>query len=88
MASTSDTIRNAEPAGSRVTPSHWQLDLNYTQNIRVGGRYNLQIAADVFNLFNKQTGYNYQPSVNSSTFNTPRSYFAPRRLEVAARFRF
>jgi len=86
--STSDTIRNAEPAGTRLTPAHWQLDMNYSQNVRVGGRYNLKVAADVFNVLNKQTGYNFQPSVNTSTFNTPRSYFSPRRLEVAVRFQF
>ena len=56
--STSDTNRNAEPAGSRRTDSHWQLDLNYTQNFRLGGRLNLQVVADVFNVFDKQTGYN------------------------------
>jgi len=86
--STSDTIRNAEPAGTRLTPAHWQLDLNYTQSFRLGGRYSLQLAGDVFNVLNKQTGYNYQPSKNTATFNTPRSYYAPRRLEVAARFIF
>ena len=37
---TSDTARYAEPAGSRRTDAHWQLDLNYTQNFRLGGRYN------------------------------------------------
>jgi hypothetical protein len=46
--STSDTIRYAEPAGSRVSPSHWQTDLKYTQNFRFGGRYNLVVEADVF----------------------------------------
>jgi len=86
--STSDTIRNAEPAGTRITPSHWQMDLKYTQNLRFGGRYNLQIDADLFNVMNKQTGYNYEPSKNSAVFGNPRSYFSPRRLEVAARFQF
>ena len=33
--STSDSNRNAEPAGSRRTDSHWQMDLNYTQNFRL-----------------------------------------------------
>ncbi len=36
--SSSDTIRFAEPAGSRRTSSHYQLDLNYTQNFQVGDR--------------------------------------------------
>ena len=49
---------------------------------------NLQIAMDVFNVFDRQTGYNYQPSVHSSLFGQPRTYFDPRRLQVAARFQF
>ena len=85
--STSDTSRYAEPAGSRRSPAHWQLDLNYTQNIRVE-RVNFQVAFDLFNLFDKQTGYNYQPSVHASDFGQPRNYYDPRRLQVAARVRF
>jgi hypothetical protein len=84
---TSDTNRYGEPAGSRRTPSHWQVDLNYTQNIRVD-RLNFQIAADLFNVFDKQTGYNPQPSVHSSAFGEPRNYYDPRRFQIAARFRF
>jgi hypothetical protein len=85
---TSDTARFAEPAGSRHTDPHWQLDLNYTQNFRLAERLNLQIAADLFNINNRQTGYNYQPSVHDSAFNTPRDYFDPRRFQLAARLRF
>ena len=86
--STSDASRYAEPAGSRRTDAHWQLDLNYTQNIRLGGAVSLQLAADLFNVFDKQTGYNVQPGVHSASFGIPRSYFDPRRLQVAARLRF
>jgi hypothetical protein len=86
--STSDTNRYAEKAGSRRTPTHYQLDLNYTQSLRFAKRLNAQIALDLFNVFDKQTGYNYQPSVHSSTFGTPRSYFDPRRIQVAARLQF
>jgi hypothetical protein len=87
-SSTVDSNRYAEPAGSRRAPSHWQLDLNYTQNFRLRERFNVQVAADLFNVFNKQTGYDFQPSVHSSVFNQPRSYFDPRRLQIAGRFRF
>lgn len=87
-SNTSDLIRNAEPAGTRLAPSHWQLDLNYTQNLRFGGRYNLIVAADLFNVFNKQTGYNFEPARNNSNFGNPRTYFSPRRLELNARFQF
>ena len=87
-SSTSDTIRYAEPAGSRRTPTHWQLDLNYSQSVRLGGRYTGQIVADLFNVFNKQTGYNYQPSIHSSQYGQPRSYFDPRRFQLAFRLQF
>jgi hypothetical protein len=86
--STSDTARFAEPAGSRRTDPHYQLDLNYTQNINLTGRLNLQVSADVFNVFNKQTGYSPQPSAHNSTFGDPRVFWDPRRLQLAARLQF
>ena len=86
--STSDTNRYGEPAGSRRTDSHYQLDLNYSQDIRMTERLKIQLIANAFNIFNKQTPYNFQPSVHSSTFAQPQSYFDPRRLELTARLRF
>jgi hypothetical protein len=86
--STSDASRYAEPAGSRRSPSHTQLDLNYTQNFRVGKWTNLQAVVDLFNVFNKQTGYNYDPAAHSATFGTPRNYYDPRRVQIALRVRF
>jgi len=86
--STSDANRYAEPAGSRRTDPHWQLDLNYTQNFRLGDRLNLQLAGDLFNVFDRQTGYNPQPSVQNSAFGEPRHYYDPRRFQLAARLRF
>ena len=86
--STSDSNRNAEPAGSRRTDSHWQLDLNYTQNIRLGNRLTLQLVGDLFNVFDKQTGHNIEAQVHNSLFGTPRNFFDPRRLQVAARLQF
>lgn len=87
-SSTSDTIRYAEQAGSRRTDSHWQLDLNYTQNFRFGDRYRLQLVGDLFNVFDNQTGYDPQPSANSAGFGTPRRYYDPRRFQFAARLTF
>ena len=86
--STSDTSRFAEPAGSRRSSSHYQLDLNYTQNIKVFKGHYIQLRADLFNVFNKQTGYNIQNRVNSARFGTPRSFFLPRRLQLAVSYRF
>jgi hypothetical protein len=86
--STSDTSRYAEPAGSRRSDAHWQLDLNYTQNIKLPGTLNLQLVADLYNVFNNQTGYSYQPSVHSAIFGQPRLYFDPRLFQLAARIQF
>jgi hypothetical protein len=87
-SSTSDTIRYAEPAGSRRTDGHFQLDLNYTQNIPFQGRYNAQIAADLFNVGNSQTGYNIQQSTHNSLFGQPQNYWDPRRFQLAFRLQF
>jgi hypothetical protein len=86
--STSDTSRFAEPAGSRTTSDHYQIDLNYTQNFRFGGRYNVQLRADLFNAFDKQTGYNIQNKVNEGGFGDPRDFFNPRRLQLAVKLEF
>ncbi len=86
--SSSDTSRFAEPAGSRTTSSHYQLDLNYTQNFRVRSRYGFQVRADLYNVTDNQTGYNIQNKVNSAGFGEARSFFDPRRLQVAVKFSF
>ena len=89
--SSSDTNRFAERAGIRRSPTHHQLDINYTQNFplqQLGPRVNVQLAVDVFNVYDNQTGYNYNPYLTTPQFNIPRSYFDPRRLQIAARIQF
>lgn len=86
--STSDSNRYGEPAGSRRTDAHVQLDLNYTQNFRLMPRLNLQLVGDLYNVLNKQTGYNPQPSVHNSAFGQPRHFYDPRRFQIAARIQF
>ena len=110
--STSDTNRYAEPAGRRKSPSHYQLDWKYTQDFRLVRGFNLQLIADVYNVFNKQTGYNYEtrvgtigtcnPATSSTCYYTgltgaaaylktapfAKSFYDPRRLELAARVQF
>ena len=82
-----DTSRFAEPAGSRRTEDHYQIDLNYTQNFPIAG-FNIQGIIDVYNLTNNQTGYAIQNKVNTANFGTPRSFYDPRRFQVALRFQF
>ena len=78
-----------EPAGNKTTDAHYQVDVNYTQNLRVGGdRFNVQLRADVFNVFDKQTGYNINPDEKEAGFGDPRDFFDPRRLQLAVRFEF
>ena len=89
--STDVTNRYAERAGIRRTPTHYQLDLKYIQNFpihQLGSRTNVQLIFDLYNVFDKQTGYNFQPSTISPTFNRPRNYYDPRRLHVTARLQF
>ena len=87
-SSTSDTIRYAEPAGTNTTDAHWQLDLNYTQNFTIFKNQNLQLRADVFNVFDNQTGYGIQSKVNSAGFGDPTRFFNPRRIQVAFKYQF
>ena len=86
--SQSDTIRFAEPAGSRRSPDHYQLDLNYTQSFDLGDRYDVQVRLDVFNVFDKQTGYDYNPDQREASFGEPEKFFDPRRLQLAVKFGF
>jgi hypothetical protein len=44
---------------------------------------------DAFNLFDRQTGYNVDPRIHTtSTFGTFRDFYDPRRYQVALRFMF
>jgi hypothetical protein len=87
-SNTSDTIRYAEPAGSHRSDFHYQMDLNYTQNFRLPGRANLQLVGDLFNVFDNQTGYSIEPRIHSAGYGEPRSFYDPRRFQVALRFQF
>lgn len=68
--STSDVNRYAEPAGSRTSPSYYDVDLNYTQNFPLTRGMNLQFALDVFNLTDNQEGYNYETRIGVLGFTT------------------
>ncbi|MCQ8877448.1 carboxypeptidase regulatory-like domain-containing protein [Pseudoalteromonas shioyasakiensis] len=84
----SGTSRYGEPAGSRRSASHWQLDLNYTQDVTIAGDFEMQFRADLFNVFNRQTGYNNNPYVTSETFGEARNYYNSRRLQLSFNFQF
>jgi len=86
----SDTIRYVEKAGSHRSDDHYQLDMNYVQNFFLGsgGRYNIQLRADVFNVFDNQTGYNVNPYIDAAGYGEARNYYNPRRIQLMAKFLF
>ena len=86
--SSSDTIKYAEPAGLRTSDDHYQLDLNYTHNFRIGDVHNIQLRADIYNVFDNQTGYNIHRDVNDSGYGQPDSYYRPRRIQLAVKYQF
>ncbi len=86
--SSSDTSRYAEPAGSRTTDAHYQLDLSYTQDFPLGNRFNIQLRGEVFNVTDNQTGYNIQNKFNSAGFGDPRDYYDPQRFQLTVAFQF
>jgi hypothetical protein len=87
--SSSDTNRYAEPAGSRTTDDHYQIDLNYTHTFRFAERYRVELRADLFNVFDNQTGYDIENRFSAgSGLGVPRRYYDPQRLQVQVRFGF
>ena len=68
--STSDTNRYAEPAGRRRSPAHHQMDLKYTQNVYAFRGATLQLIADIFNVYDKQTGYDFETRIGTLGFTT------------------
>ena len=78
----SSTNRYAETAGSRRGPSHWQMDLAYTQRFDLRGQATAKLRADVYNLFDRQTGYNMNPYRRDPNFGAARSRFDSRRVQL------
>ncbi|MYD97217.1 MAG: carboxypeptidase regulatory-like domain-containing protein [Gammaproteobacteria bacterium] len=79
----SSTIRYAEKAGSRRSPRHWQLDLRYTHQLPLTLGVEAEVRVDLFNVFDRQTGYNINPVARDATFGQPRSYYDPRRVQLS-----
>ncbi|HWK11301.1 MAG TPA: hypothetical protein VNR64_14670, partial [Vicinamibacterales bacterium] len=87
-SSTSNTDRYSEPAGSHRSPSHAQLDVNYTQEVPFMKRYRAAAVFYLFNVFNSQTGYAISPNFNDALYGRPLRYFDPRRAELTFRLAF
>ena len=66
-SSTSDTNRYGEPAGSRRTDSHYQLDLNYSQDIKIDRTPEAAAGGERVQPLQQADALQLQPSVHSST---------------------
>jgi Carboxypeptidase regulatory-like domain len=86
--STSNTDRYSEPAGSHRSDMHTQVDLNYTQDLPFMQRYRAGVVFYVYNVFNKQTGYDIQPNFNAANYGQPIRFYDPVRLEMTFRLVF
>ena len=58
---------------------------SHQSNLPIHSGLNLQLIADVFNVYNKRTGYNPQPSLNSALFGVPQNAFDPRTFQLQAK---
>jgi hypothetical protein len=76
-----------EALDSERYPDLWNLDLRLAKNFKFG-RANLNIAADLFNVFNSNTELNRIRQANSSTFNRLDEILSPRILRLGARLSF
>ena len=59
-----------------------------TQNFKIGSLPTLKLRADVFNVLDRQTGYNIQQVEFAANYGQPRSYFLPRRVQLSLRMDF
>ena len=75
--------RYTERAGRRRSADHWQLDLSYSQRFGFVRGTSVQARIDIFNVFDRQTGYNINPFVNDADFGEARSHFTPRRVQIS-----
>jgi outer membrane receptor protein involved in Fe transport len=83
------------------TPAEWQLDLQASYSLNMGGRRRVTLLADAFNLFNSHTTLDYNAAVEDAfdsvnpDFGTPTSqnvagqmFQQPFQLRFGARFEF
>ncbi len=75
------------------TDSHYQVDLSYIQNFKIGDRFTISLHGNVFNVTDNQTGYNIQNQVRGASglllnFGEPRDFYEPRRFQFALKLHF
>ena len=66
----------------------WNLDLRLAKTIKFGGRGNLQLIGDLFNVMNSNTEITRERNVTATTFGVLGSNLSPRILRFGGRLTF
>ncbi len=66
----------------------WDLDLRLQKTLRFGGRGNMVISLDLFNVFNSNTELNRQRNLRATTFDLLTDNLSPRILRLGLRVGF
>jgi Carboxypeptidase regulatory-like domain/TonB-dependent Receptor Plug Domain len=66
----------------------WDVDFRLANRIKLSGRANMEITADLFNAFNSGTILGRFRQANSSALSTPTDVLSPRILRIGARLSF
>ena len=61
------------------------MDLNYTQDFQLTDALKMKFRADIFNLFDRQTGYSIQQVKWSPEYGKPRDWYDPRRIQLSVK---
>src|SRR5262249_13166034 len=69
-------------------PSLWDADFRLADRIKLSGRTQIELSADLFNAFNSNTTLGQSRNVQSSAYNTINDNLAPRILRIGVRLLF
>ncbi len=67
-------------------PSYWNIDVRFIKELRVGNRINMQLSAEIFNLLNDGTFYNWNDFPNQQYGREINGIFVDRRQRFGRRF--
>lgn len=69
-------------------PTVWDADFRLANRVKLSGRAQIEISADLFNAFNNNVTLGQTRNVESGSFDHINDYLAPRILRIGVRFLF
>jgi outer membrane receptor protein involved in Fe transport len=79
----------AEPKGTERYSDQLMVDFRVQKSFELGKTFQLQLFADIFNLFNDDTYYAYRDyNLWAEYYDVPSEMARPRRIQVGAKFQF